>query len=121
MYSEKIMEAFYNPEHYGVIKGADAVGKIVSDIGNEIIKIFIKVEDNKIVDAQFQTFGGVVAIAVTCIATNFMIGKSISSIKKLTEQDLLALTGEVPENKMYLVTAVSNVMHLAIENYTEKN
>ena len=64
MYSEKIMEEFYNPKNFGVIKGASGVGKVTSDIGSEIIKIFISVEDNKIKDAEFQTFGGVVAIAI---------------------------------------------------------
>ncbi|MBQ4541433.1 MAG: iron-sulfur cluster assembly scaffold protein, partial [Clostridia bacterium] len=51
MYSNKIMEEFYNPQNYGVIKGASGVGKVTSDVGSEIIKIFIKVEKDKIVDA----------------------------------------------------------------------
>ena len=69
MYSEKIMEEFLNPKNYGVIKGASSVGKVVSDIGSEIVKVFIKVEDNKIVDCKFQTFGGVVAKSRTTLVT----------------------------------------------------
>ena len=76
MYSNVIMEEFYNPQNYGVIKGASGVGKVVSDIGSEIIKIYISVENGKVVDAQFQTFGGVVAIACSSIATKLMIGKA---------------------------------------------
>ncbi|MBE5756102.1 MAG: iron-sulfur cluster assembly scaffold protein, partial [Clostridiales bacterium] len=59
MYSNAIMNEFYNPKNFGVIRGANGVGKVVCDIGNEIIKIFITVEGDKITAAEFQTFGGV--------------------------------------------------------------
>lgn len=121
MYSQRIMEEFYNPQNYGVIKGASGVGKVVSDIGSEIIKIFIKVDGGKVVDAQFQTFGGVVAIACTSIATNLIIGKSIAELKKFTAQNILEIAGVVPENKMYVVQAVVNAVHGAIYSYENKS
>jgi len=121
MYSNVIMEEFYNPQNYGVIKGASGVGKVVSDIGSEIIKIYISVENGKIVDAQFQTFGGVVAIACSSIATKLMIGKSVSDITKITVQNILEIVGEVPEVKMYIVQAVVNAMHGAVMSYQNKN
>ena len=121
MYSEKIMNEFYNPQNYGVIKGAHGVGKVVSDIGSEIIKIYISVDGNKIVDAQFQTFGGVVAIACTSFATSLMIGKTLAEVSKLNANDILALAGDVPESKMYVVQAVVNAVHGAVENYSNKN
>ena len=121
MYSQRIMEEFYNPQNYGVIKGASGVGKVVSDIGSEIIKIFIKVDGGKVVDAQFQTFGGVVAIATTSIATNLIIGKDIRELKKFTVQNILEIAGEVPENKMYVVQAVVNAVHGAIYSYENKS
>ena len=120
MYSKIIMEEFYNPQNYGVIKGASGVGKVVSDIGSEIIKIYISVEGNKIVDAQFQTFGGVLAIAASSIATRLMKDKSVSLITKVTPQHLLEIIGEIPENKMYIVQAVVNAMHGAVLNYASK-
>lgn len=121
MYSEKIMEEFYNPQNYGVIKGANGVGKVVSDIGSEIIKIYISVEGKKIVDAQFQTFGGVVAIACTSFAARLMKGKTLDEVSKLTAAHILELAGEVPENKMYVVQAVVNAMHGAVDSYYNKN
>lgn len=121
MYSEKIMEEFLEPKNYGVIKGASGVGKVVSDIGSEIIKIFIKVEDDKIVDCQFQTFGGVVAIALTSMATEFMIGKAVSRVKKVTTDDLTAICGEIPEDKKYLIELVTSAMKKSVENYEKKN
>lgn len=121
MYSEKIMNEFYNPQNFGVIKGAHGVGKVVSDIGSEIIKIFITVENNKIVDAEFQTFGGVVAIACTSFGTALIKGKTLDEVKKLNASHILEMAGEVPENKMYIVQAVVNAMHGAVNNYLNKN
>lgn len=121
MFSEQIMKEFLNPQNYGVIKGAHGVGKVVSDIGSEIIKIYISVDGNKIVDAQFQTFGGVVAIACTSFATSLMLGKTLAEVSKLNANDILALAGDVPESKMYVVQAVVNAVHGAVENYSNKN
>ncbi len=121
MYSNVIMEEFYNPQNYGVIKGASGVGKVTSDVGNEIIKIFIKVENEKIVDAQFQTFGGVVAIALSSIATKLMIGKSLKEVHKITGNNLLEIVKEVPENKMYLVQAVVSTIYAAVDSYFNKS
>ena len=121
MYSNRIMEEFYNPQNYGVIKGASGVGKVTSDVGSEIIKIFIKVEKDKIVDAQFQTFGGVVAIACSSIATTLMIGKSLKEIRNITTNTILEIVGEVPENKMYIVQAVVSAIYGSVDSYFNKS
>ena len=121
MYSKIIMEEFYNPQNYGVIKGASGVGKVVSDIGSEIIKIYISVEGDKIVDAQFQTFGGVLAIATSSIATRLMKDKKVGLITKVTPQHLLEIIGEIPENKMYIVQAVGIARPGAVLSYANKN
>ena len=121
MYSNVIMEEFYNPQNYGVIKGASGVGKVTSDVGSEIIKIFIKVEKDKIVDAQFQTFGGVVAIACSSIATTLMIGKSLKEIRNITTNTILEIVGEVPETKMYIVQAVVSAIYGSVDSYFNKS
>ena len=121
MYSNVIMEEFYNPQNYGVIKGASGVGKVTSAIGNEIIKIFIKVEKETIVDAEFQTFGGVVAIAASSIATKLMIGKNLKQIRNITAGSILEITGEIPENKMYIIQAVVSAVHASVDSYFNKS
>ena len=98
MYSNKIMEEFYNPENYGVIKGASGVGKVVSDVGSEIIKIYIKVEGDKVTEAQYQTYGGVVAIACTNIATKLIMGKSLSAISRMNENTNEGIMNFIDEN-----------------------
>lgn len=120
MYSKEIMNEFYNTENFGVIRGANGVGKVVCDIGNEIIKIFIVVDGDKITAAEYQTYGGVVAIALTSFANNLMIGKTLKEAAKITSSDILKLAGEVPENRMYLVHAVVNCVHLAVESVSKK-
>lgn len=121
MYSEKIMEEFYNVERYDVIKGASGVGKITCDIGSEIIKIYIKVEDEKIVDAKFQTFGGVVAIAATSVATNFIVGKSIAEAKTFNANKITEVLGDVPENKSYILPLVVGAVLGAIDSFYNKS
>ena len=120
MYSNQIMEEFYNTTSYGNMRGASGVGKVVCSEGDEIIKIFIVVKDNKIVEAEFQTFGGVVAIALTSFANRFILGKSVVEAKKITVADILAMAGEIPENRMYLAHAVVSSARLAIENIGKK-
>lgn len=121
MYSNKIIEEFLNPRNYGVIRGANGVGKVVSDIGNEIIKIYISVDGGKIVDAQFQTYGGVVAIALTSFATNLIIGLTVDAAEKFTANDLLKVSGNIPESKNYLVSAVVTAVRKAAGSFKTKS
>ena len=121
MYSKVIMDEFYNPQNYGVIKAASGVGKVSSNIGSEIIKIFIKVENDKIVDAEFQTFGGVVAIALSSIATKLMVGKSVKEINKINANTFLEIVGEIPENKMYVLQAVLAAVYASVDSYFNKS
>ena len=120
MYNERIMNEFYNVEKYDVIKGASGVGKITCDIGSEIIKIYIKVEDEKIVEAKFQTFGGVVAIAATSVATNLIEGMTIGQAKKVNASRIQEFLGDVPENKSYILPLVASAVLGAIENFENK-
>lgn len=121
MYSNKIMEEFLNPKNYGVIRGASAVGKVSSDEGGEIIKIYISVENGRISEAQFQTFGGVVAIALTSFATAYLTSKTLSEAERITPSDILRLSGPVPENKNYIATLVVSAIRKAVSNFNNKN
>ena len=120
MYSNQIMEEFYNTTSYGNMRGASGVGKVVCSEGDEIIKIFIIEEKGVITQAEFQTFGGVVAIALTSFANKFILGKTVEKAKKITVADILAMAGDIPENRMYLAHAVVSSARLAIENIGKK-
>ncbi len=121
MYSEKILNEFYNPANFGVIKGASGVGKVTLDIGSEIIKIYIKVEEEKVVEATFQAFGGVVAIACGSVAARLINGKAVSTLSKFAVSDLTAVVGKVEDDQMYIVHGVVNAVHLAGESYYNRS
>ena len=121
MYSNQIMEEFYNTECYGNMRGASGVGKVVCSEGDEIIKIFIVVEKGVITQAEFQTFGGVVAIALTSFANRFILNKQVDAARKIVVNDILKMAGEVPENRMYLAHAVVAAARLAIDNIGKKS
>ena len=89
MYSDKVLNEFFNTQNVGVIKAASGKGKVVSPTDREIMKIYIQVEDGKIVDAAFQTFGCVAAIASTNVATRLMIGKTVEEAEAITANDIL--------------------------------
>ena len=121
MYSVQIMEEFFNTECYGNMRGASGVGKVSCSEGDEIIKIFIVEEKGVITQAEFQTFGGVVAIALTSFANRFILGKHVDKAKKISVADIVALAGEIPENRMYLAHAVVESARMAIENIGKKS
>ena len=121
MYSEKIMEEFYNTECYGNMRGASGVGKVVCSEGDEIIKIFIVVEKGVITQAEFQTFGGVVAIALTSFANRFILNKNVDIARKIVVNDILKMAGEIPENRMYLAHAVVACARMAIDNIGKRS
>ena len=120
MYSNQIMEEFYNTDCYGNMRGASGVGKVVCSEGDEIIKIFIVEEKGVITQAEFQTFGGVVAIALTSFANKFILGKSAKEAKKISVADIVSMAGEIPENRMYLAHAVVESARMAIDNIGKK-
>lgn len=120
MYNEKIMNEFYNAERFDVIKGASGVGKVTSDIGSEIIKIYIKVDNDKIVEAKFQTYGGVVAVAASSVAANLLEGMSIQQAKRFNTNQLSEVLGGVPEQKKYILTLVVQAVLSAVDSFMNK-
>ena len=121
MYSQKVLDMFYNPTNYGVIKGAHGVGKIVDDTCGEITKIFISVENGKVIDAQFQTFGSPALIVATNVATNLMLGKTLDQCNTITSDQILeGLGGELPDNKRYVCPIAESVIKSAVASYYKK-
>ena len=120
MYTKKVMDIFQNPKHVGVIRGADGVGQVGNAVCGDIMKITIKVEDNKIVDAKFKTFGCVAAIASSSVACGLIIGKTLEEAKALTNKQVLEVLGEVPANKIHCSVLAEEAINLAIEDYHKK-
>jgi len=86
MYSEKVMDHFNNPRNVGEIKDADGIGEVGNPVCGDIMKIYIKVKDNKIIDCKFKTFGCGAAIATSSMITEMVKGKDIDEALKISNK-----------------------------------
>ena len=117
MYNEKVMQAFANPKNVGVIENADGEGMVGNAACGDIMKITIKVEDNVIVDAKFQTFGCGSAVASSSILTEMVIGKHIDEARKITNKQIVDELGGLPPEKMHCSVMGHEALEAAIANY----
>lgn len=120
MYSNKIIEMFQNIKNSGMIKGASGAGVAGNPCCGDIIKIFIKVEDEQIVDAKFKTFGCAPAIVASEIAVNLLIDKTIDEAKQITKQDILDEIGLLPPEKIDCVSLAVKAISETISDYYKK-
>lgn len=121
MYKEELLNEFYNPQNVGVIRGANAVGKIVNKENGEIMKLYLVVENGKIAQAEFQTFGCPVSIACTSVVTRLIIGKTLEEAVKVSVKEIKAELGnEIPEGKEHSFKMAEKLVKKAAKNYEKK-
>jgi nitrogen fixation NifU-like protein len=121
MYTKKIIEHFKNPKNIGKIKNPDGVGKVGNVVCGDVMWFYIKVKENKISDVKFQTFGCVVAIAVSSMLTEMVKGKTLDYAMKTTNRDILKYAGKVPPIKVHCSVLAADALHEAIYDYMTKN
>lgn len=120
MYSEKVMEHFKNPRNVGVIEDADGVGEVGNPICGDVMKFYIKVKDNRLIDIKFQTFGCGAAIAVSSMISEMAKGKTIEEGLKITNKDVAEELDGLPKNKLHCSNLGADALHEAIKNYLDK-
>jgi nitrogen fixation NifU-like protein len=120
MYSEKVMDHFMNPRNVGEIIDADGVGSFGNPVDGDQIKIYIKVEDGRLVDVKFKAFGCPAAIASGSILTEMAKGKTIDEALKITRRDVAEGLGGLPPNKMECSNLSADALHRAIKEYLSK-
>jgi nitrogen fixation NifU-like protein len=121
MYNEKVLKIFQEPKNAGILKGADAVGKVVNLQCGDIMKIYIKVHRGVIVDAKFKTFGCVSAIASSDVACEMIKGKTLEEALKLTNNEVLKELGGLPPQKIHCSVLAKEAIESAIANYNKKS
>jgi len=121
MYSKKVMEHFANPRNVGEIPDADGIGMEGNPVCGDVMKIFIKVEDNKIVDAKFQTFGCGAAIAVSSIVTEMIKGKTLDDALEISKEVVANELDGLPPQKMHCSNLGADALHKAIEDYKKRH
>jgi nitrogen fixation NifU-like protein len=117
-YSEKVLDHFRNPRNVGTLEGDDViVGKVGNPTCGDIMEVFLKIDDDKIVDAKFRTFGCGSAIATTSMTTEMVIGMSLDEAMELTRQDVADELDGLPPIKMHCSNLATEALHEAITNY----
>lgn len=120
MYSKQVMDHFTNPRNVGEISDADGTGTKGNPVCGDVMKIFIKVKDNKIVDAKFQTFGCGAAIAVSSIITEMVKDKTLDEALKISKEIVAEELGGLPPQKMHCSNLGADALHQAIDDYRQK-
>ncbi len=121
MYSEKLMDHFTNPRNVGEIPNADGVGEEGNPTCGDVMKITIKVEDGRITDAKFRTFGCGAAIAVSSMVTEMVKGKTLEEAMTITKEAVADALGGLPAQKMHCSNLGADALRLAIEDYKKKH
>lgn len=120
MYSKTVMDHFKNPRNVGEIENADGVGEIGNPICGDMMSIYLKIQDNKINDIKFQTFGCGAAIAVSSMLTEIAKGKTLEEAKKITNKDVAEALDGLPKNKLHCSNLGADALQAAIQDYERK-
>lgn len=120
MYNEKVMDHFTNPRNVGEIPDADGVGQVGNPVCGDIMKIFIKVKDDKIEDIKFKTFGCGAAIATSSMVTEMVKGKNLEEAMAISNKAVAEALGGLPPIKMHCSNLAADALHAAIEDYRKK-
>lgn len=121
MYSEKVMDHFMNPRNVGEIENADGVGQVGNPKCGDIMKMYLKIENNVILDAKFKTFGCGAAVATSSMATELVKGKTVEEALKITNQAVAEALDGLPPVKMHCSNLAEEAIRAAIEDYMKKN
>lgn len=121
LYSDKVMDHFRNPRNVGVIEDADGVGEVGNAKCGDIMKIYLKIQDDRIVDAKFETFGCGSAIASSSMATELIKGKPVSDALALTNQAVVEALDGLPTHKIHCSVLAEEAIKLALKDYYERN
>lgn len=117
MYSEQVMDHFMNPRNVGEIEDANGVGQVGNAKCGDIMKVFLKIENNIIVDVKFKTFGCGAAIATSSMSTEMIKGKSVDDALALTNKAVAEALGGLPPVKMHCSVLAEDAIKSAIEDY----
>ncbi len=121
LYSEKVMDHFRNPRNVGVIENASGVGEVGNEVCGDIMKIYLKIENDIIADVKFETFGCGSAIASSSMATELIKGRPVSEAMALTNKAVAKALDGLPPHKLHCSVLAEEGIKAALKDYFDKN
>jgi nitrogen fixation NifU-like protein len=120
MYTDLVMDHFNNPRNVGEIDDPDGVGEIGNPVCGDVMRITIEVEDDRIRDIKFKTFGCGAAVATSSMVTEMVKGKTLSEAAEVSNRAVAAALGGLPPEKLHCSNLAADALHVAIEDYLRK-
>ena len=120
LYSDKVMDHFRNPRNVGVIEDANGVGEVGNAKCGDIMKMYLKIEDDIIQDVKFETFGCGSAIASSSMATELIKGKPVSEAMQLTNKAVAEALDGLPDYKMHCSVLAEEAIQAALDDYKKR-
>ena len=117
MYTEQVMEHFYNPHNMGELTDANGIGEVGNPKCGDIMKIYMKIENNIIEEVSFQTFGCAAAIATSSVATAMIKGKTVEEALQITNAQVVEELGGLPAQKLHCSVLAEEAIKAAINDY----
>ena len=120
LYSEKVMDHFLHPRNVGVIEDANGIGEVGNAKCGDIMKMYLKIDNDVITDVKFETFGCGSAIASSSMATEMIKGKPVSEARELTNKAVAEALDGLPDYKMHCSVLAEEAIKSALEDYEKK-
>ena len=121
LYNETVMDHFHNPRNVGVIEDADGVGEVGNPKCGDIMKIYLKIENDVIKDIKFETFGCGSAIASSSIATEMVKGRTVEQALQLTNKEVVDALGGLPAYKLHCSVLAEQAIQAAVKDYFDRH
>lgn len=120
MYNEKVMDHFFNPRNVGEMENPDGVGQVGNPICGDVMRVQIRVKDNRIEDVKFKTFGCGAAIATSSMVTELVKGLTLEEAMEVSNKTVADALGGLPPQKMHCSNLAAEALHEAIKDYLSK-
>ncbi len=121
LYSEKVMDHFRHPRNVGSIENADGIGEVGNAKCGDIMKIYLKIDNDVVTDVKFETFGCGSAIASSSMATELIKGKPLNEVLELTNKAVTEALDGLPAHKLHCSVLAEEAIQAAVKDYYSKN